>query len=164
MAWKGSYKFLTFICSFHFSIQSNVKNHMFIFMVMKQTTFYNSYNKMIKCLYEILSSFITHTGNICRVIFGSLRVMFNQKFRPRRSFWVSSFLGQNWVSWVTHKLDVIVSVWICTSSNEVDTLETIGRMYISEMILKIIYFILIEVNGGNGSRMSARREQPSEQW
>ena len=58
----------------------------------------------------------------------------------------------------------LVSVWICTSSNEVDTLETIGRMYISEMILKIIYFILIEVNGGNGSRMSARREQPSEQW
>ena len=121
---------------------------------------------MIKCLYEILSSFITHTGNICRVICGSLRVIFDQKFRPRRSFLVSfgSFLGQNGVSWVTHKLDVIVSVWICTSSNKVGTVETIRRMYIREMILKIIYFILIEVRGGNGSRMSARREASSEQW
>ena len=121
---------------------------------------------MIKCLYEILSSFITHTGNIGRVIFGSLRVIFDQKFRPRRSFLVSfgSFLGQNGVSWVTHKLDVIVSVWICTSSNKVGTVETIRRMYIHEMILKIIYFILIEVHGGNGSRMSARREASSEQW
>ena len=78
-------------------------------------------------------------------------------------FW-ARFLGQSEVSWVKDKLDLIVSGWICTSSNKVGTVLTIRRMCIREMILKIICFIMIEVQGGNGSRMSARREQSSEQW
>ena len=78
-------------------------------------------------------------------------------------FW-ARFLGQSEVNWVKDKLDLIVSGWICTSSNKVGTVLTIRRMYIREMILKIICFIMIEVQGGNGSRMSARREQSSEQW
>ena len=133
---------------------------MFIFMVMKQTTFYNSYNKMIKCLYEILSSFITYTGNICRVISGSFFI--RNSVQGGRFQSVSAHFQVKMGSVGSHIS--LVSVWICTSSNKVGTVETIRRMYIREMILKIIYFILIEVHGGNGSRMSARREQPSEQW
>ena len=80
------------------------------------------------------------------------------------ALFLAGFLGQSEVSWAKDKLDLIVSGWICTSSNKVGTVLTIRRMCIREMILKIICFIMIEVQGGNGSRMSARREQSSEQW
>ena len=108
--------------------------------------------------------------NIYRVIFDGhciIRVIFDKK-NPSMAFVFSEFwarfLGQSEVSWVKDKLDLIVSGWICTSSNKVGTVLTIRRMCIREMILKIICFIMIEVQGGNGSRMSARREQSSEQW